>query len=125
MAMRDSKLIEDFPPQLSESVHRKSQNSQAHSDDEVEVRRGLESENARSDMGSQPELCQSTHSLLDRPNKNAEDKAKFGSSNENRLIVHKERKMQDDDVESRENLMTEEIEVDMEPSSVERAKPAH
>ena len=36
-----------------------------HSDDDVEVRRGLESENVRTDMGSNPELLrQSTHSLL-------------------------------------------------------------
>ena len=80
MQLRDSKLLADFPPKLSESVHKKSQNSQVHSDDEVEVRRGLESENARSDMGSNPELCQSTSSLLARPAKVAENNAMFASS---------------------------------------------
>jgi len=53
----DGRLMSDFPPQLSESSYqRRSQDSKAHSDDEVEVRRGLESEHARSDMDNNPEL---------------------------------------------------------------------
>lgn len=78
-----NKLLCDFPPQLSESSiskHRQSLNtSQAHSDDEIEVRRGLESENARTDMGSNPELLrQSTHSLLLRPEQAKDNEEKFG-----------------------------------------------
>ena len=58
---------------LSESSmsvpRQKKTGSETHSDDEVEVRRGLESENVRTDMGSNPELLrQSTHSLLHKPN---------------------------------------------------------
>ena len=55
-------LLADYPPLLSESsmsaTHKRKskQGSDAHSDDEVEVRRGLESEHARTDMGSNPEL---------------------------------------------------------------------
>ena len=71
MQVSHDRLVEDFPPQLSESARskmtkKKGEGSQeTHSDDEVEVRRGLESENVRSDMGSNPELLrQSTHSLL-------------------------------------------------------------
>ena len=63
----NDKVIENFPPPLSVSSARKhSQGSDCrHSDDDVEMRRGLESENVRTDMGSNPELLrQSTHSLL-------------------------------------------------------------
>ena len=63
-----NKLLDDFPPQLSESSARvkpSGNTSEQHSDDDVEVRRGLEPESARTDMGSNPELLrQSTHSLL-------------------------------------------------------------
>lgn len=63
-----AKPLDDFPPQLSESSARAKPSlggSGHHSDDDVEVRRGLESENVRTDMGSNPELLrQSTHSLL-------------------------------------------------------------
>lgn len=65
---RSDRALDDFPPQLSESsIHVKPSRggSGHHSDDDVEVRRGLESENVRTDMGSNPELLrQSTHSLL-------------------------------------------------------------
>ena len=61
-------VLDDFPPQLSESSARvkpSGNGSEQHSDDDVEVRRGLEPESARTDMGSNPELLrQSTHSLL-------------------------------------------------------------
>ena len=54
-----AKLLDDFPPQLSESSARVKPSldgSGHHSDDDIEVRRGLESENVRTDMGSNPEL---------------------------------------------------------------------
>ena len=48
--MSANKLLADFPPQLSESSFRNrklkqhSDDESVHSDDEIEVRRGLESE---------------------------------------------------------------------------------
>ena len=128
MQLRDSKLLADFPPQLSESVHKKSQNSQAHSDDEVEVRRGLESENARSDMGSNPELCQSTKSLLARPAKAAENDAMFDSSSKyaEQLLPIKQHKRSFKNTMSRDNLLTEEIKIDIdieESTNSQQMKP--
>ena len=65
---KSDRALDDFPPRLSESsiLVKPSQGASGHhSDDDVEVRRGLESENVRTDMGSNPELLrQSTHSLL-------------------------------------------------------------
>ena len=128
MQLRDSKLLADFPPKLSESVHKKSQNSQVHSDDEVEVRRGLESENARSDMGSNPELCQSTKSLLARPAKAAENDAMFDSSSKyaEQLLPIKQHKRSFKNTMSRDNLLTEEIKIDIdieESTNSQQMKP--
>ena len=95
------------------AVHRRNRNkkhmnSQAHSDDEVEVRRGLESEHVRTDMGSNPELCQSTHSLLQKPEKANEEAGKFGEFEADKLLYAKPVKH---GAESNENLISDEIDV--------------
>ena len=121
-----SRLLADFPPQMSEmslsAVHKRNNkrrkshaNSQAHSDDEVEVRRGLESEHVRTDMGSNPELCQSTHSLPHHkaPAEKAEGSRKeegLGEFEADRLLY---RKPVRHGAESNDNLISDEIDVNL------------
>lgn len=80
------------------------------------MRRGLESENARTDMGSNPELLrQSTHSLLHRPEQVKENAEKFGESiMADKLLIKKPTKHCD---ESNENLISDEINVDLSRQS--------
>lgn len=97
----------EWPAPISESsmsVSKKNKGSDAHSDDEVEVRRGLESEHVRTDMGSNPELLrQSTHSLLHKPNQAKAEEKEFGVSSAVDIIVLK--KPTKHTAESNENLI--------------------
>ena len=141
--MSTNKLLADFPPQLSESSYHRSrkrkQNSDdesasMHSDDEIEVRRGLESERQRTDMGSNPELLrQSTHSLLhknpaggaitdssnaekkkNKKNNKSGDRQGNASCTADMLVLKKPTKHCD---ESNDNLISDEIDINLSRGS--------
>ena len=89
------------------------------------MRRGLESENVRTDMGSNPELLrQSTHSLLHKPTKAKEEAKMFGndSCTADLLVLKKPTRHGAD---SQDNLMSDDINVALSRQSVaSRKKPA-
>ena len=84
------------------------------------MRRGLESEHARTDMGSNPELLrQSTHSLLHKQQNN--NKGKDDENEDNKdgtyaadMLILKQPVMHADD--SDDNLICDEINVDLSRS---------
>ena len=75
------------------------------------MRRGLESEHVRTDMGSNPELLrQSTHSLLHKPILKAaeDDEIDKGNCIADKFVLKKATRHSDD---SNQNLISDEINV--------------